>query len=73
MVFILNEDVKKTLSEGNYKNIGLLSALLFCLAVLTEVSLLLTTKFKVYWSTKKKLKAAKNKIAMIRAIRSKKF
>jgi len=62
MVFICHEDVKKNLSESNYKYIGLLSALLFVLAVLTEVSLLMTTKFTVWYSAKKKIRASKVKI-----------
>lgn len=53
MVFICHEDVKKNLSADYYKKIGLLSAFFFVIAVLTEISLLITSKFTAYWSAKK--------------------
>jgi len=65
--FLQHYYIKENLSEDVYKKSGLAVAILFVLAVLTEVSLLITTKFSLFKS-KKKLTKAFNKIKTSNAI-----
>lgn len=58
MAFICNDTIKQSLDEELYKKVGLVVAIFFILAVLTEVSLLVTNKVESkFKKSVKKVKA----------------
>ena len=53
MALICNDTIKQSLDEEMYKKSGLVVAIFFILAVLTEVSLLVTNKAQAMKNKKK--------------------